>query len=146
MHGVNVMIEWPGRCAHCSNQIDDWTDAGLYDRRWLHKSCYTVRWNEAHNTGHDIPELRPPTERQVQLELPMLMFLLFFHFGLGFAVIGWIMMDQNQSADLGAILMAVGVIVPLIGLAGVALNIIGRRRIQLIQRQLDLAGGWKPGK
>ena len=140
------MVEWPGRCAYCANTIEDWTDAGLYDKHWIHKTCYTTRWNEAHNAGTDLPELRVPTDRGTQLEMPMLLFLLLFHFGLGFAVIGWIMIDQDQSPDLGVALLVIGIIVPLIGIAGVALNIVSRRRIHSIQQQLDVAGGWKPGR
>jgi hypothetical protein len=139
------MIEWPGRCGYCDNPIEDWAQSGLFDRQWVHKTCYTSRWNEAHGTGRDLPDLRSPLERATQLEMPMLLFLLLFHFGLGFAVIGWIMIDQDQSPDIGVVLLVVGIIVPLIGLAGVALNIVSRRRIELIRRQLDLAGGWKPG-
>lgn len=126
--------------------IEDWTEAGLHDRQWIHKDCYTARLNEAHNSGASLAALQPPTERGTQLEMPMLLFLLLFHFGLGFAVIGWIMIDQDQSPDLGMALLVVGIIVPLIGIAGVALNIISRRRIHSIQQQLDLAGGWKPGR
>jgi hypothetical protein len=125
--------------------IEDWTEAGLFDRQWVHKTCYTLRWNEAHNKGTDLADLRSPVERSSQLEMPMLLYLLLFHFGLGFAVIGWIMIDQDQSPDIGIILLVVGIIVPLVGLAGVALNIISRRRIELIRRELELAGGWKPG-
>ena len=140
------MLEWPARCGYCSNTIEDWTAAGLYDKQWIHKACYTTRWNEAHNAGTDLPNLRSPADRGAQLEMPMLLFLLLFHFGLGFAVIGWIMIDQDQSAGLGVALLVVGIIVPLIGIAGVALNIVSRRRIQIIQQQLDLSGGWKPGR
>jgi hypothetical protein len=125
--------------------IEDWTEAGLFNRQWVHKTCYTLRWNEAHNKGTDLADLRSPVERSSQLEMPMLLYLLLFHFGLGFAVIGWIMIDQDQSPDIGIILLVVGIIVPLVGLAGVALNIISRRRIELIRRELELAGGWKPG-
>ena len=139
------MIEWPARCGYCGKPIEDWTEAGLYDKQWIHKNCYNVRWNEAHNVGSDLPELRSPVERSSQLEMPMLLFLLLFHFGLGFAVIGWIMIDQDQSPDIGVALLVVGIIVPLIGIAGVALNIVSRRRIELIRRELELAGGWKPG-
>ena len=140
------MIEWPARCNYCTEPIEDWTEAGLYERQWIHKACYTARWNEAHAAGRDLPDLRPPTDRGTQLEMPMLLFLLLFHFGLGFAVIGWIMIDQDQSPDLGVALLVIGIIVPLIGIAGVALNIASRRRIHSIQQELDLAGGWKPGR
>lgn len=140
------MIEWPGRCKLCGNEIEDWTQAGLQDKQWLHKACYTTRWNDAHNKGSDLPDLRPPTDRGSQLEMPMLVFLLLFHFGLGLGVIGWIMIDQDQSANTGIALLVAGIITPLLGLAGVAMNIVSRRRIQSIQQQLDLAGGWKPGR
>jgi hypothetical protein len=144
--GVIAMLEWPGRCGNCNETIDDWSDAGLFDRQWIHKACYSARWTEAHSTGADLTELRSPVERIGQLEWPMLFFILLFHFGLGGVVIGWIMLDQNQSPNLGVVLLVLGVIVPLIGIAGIALNIIGRRRIESIRQELELAGGWKPGR
>lgn len=139
------MLEWPGRCTYCGQEINSWTEAGLFDRRWIHKTCYTAEWNSAHNRGASIDELRPPTERGSQLEMPMLIFLLMFHFGLGGAVAGWIMLDQNRSESIAAILLVVGIVVPLIGLAGIAVNIMSRRRIELIRREVDASGGWKPG-
>jgi hypothetical protein len=75
----------------------------------------------------------------------MLIFLLMFHFGLGAAVAGWIMIDQDQTPSTGAALLVIGLVVPLVGIAGVALNIISRRRIQMVQQAVDLVGGWKPG-
>jgi hypothetical protein len=84
-------------------------------------------------------------ERGRLLELPMLIFLLMFHFGLGAAVAGWIMIDQDQTPGTGAILLVIGLVVPLIGVAGVALNIISRRRIEMIRQAVDTGGGWKPG-
>ena len=69
-----------------------------------------------------------------------------FHFGLGGAVAGWIMLDQDQSQSLAIALLVVGIVVPTIGLAGVALNIISRRRIELIRQDLDAVGGWRPGR
>ena len=140
------MLEWPGRCGHCKNTIDDWTDAGLYDRDWVHKACYTQRWNEAHSAGSDLAALRSPVDRGSLLELPMLFFILLFHFGLGGAVVGWIMIDQDQSPGTGIVLLILGIVVPLVGLAGIALNIMGRRRIESIRQELDLSGGWKPGR
>lgn len=140
------MVEWPGRCSYCHEIIDDWTEAGFYDGEWIHKACYTARWNEVHNTGADVPELRSPVERSKQLEMPMLFFLLLFHFGLGGVVIGWILLDQDKSTDLAVVLLILGIVVPLIGIAGVAVNIMSRRRIEMIRQELDLAGGWKPGR
>jgi len=141
-----MMLEWPGRCSECGGAIEDWAEAGFAERRWVHKACYSRRWAEAHSRGVEPPELRSPVERGTLLEAPMLIFLLMFHFGLGGAVAGWIMIDQDQTPTLGAVLLAIGIVVPLIGIAGVALNIISRRRIELIRQSLELRGGWKPGR
>jgi hypothetical protein len=140
------MIEWPARCHECQEVIEDWSEAGLYDRSWVHKACYTDRWNQAHAGGVNLPDLRSPVERSSQLEMPMLISLLLFHFGLGFAVIGWIMLDQGRSSDLAALLLVIGIVIPLIGLGGIAVNVIGRRRIEAIRQEIDMAGGWKPGR
>jgi len=142
---MSVIFEWPGRCSSCGEQIEDWAGAGLLNKRWIHKTCYTRHWNEARSRGEPPPELQSPVERGRLLELPMLIFLLMFHFGLGAAVAGWIMIDQDQTPGTGAILLAIGVIVPLIGVAGVALNILSRRRIEMVRHAVDLGGGWKPG-
>jgi hypothetical protein len=141
-----MMVEWPGRCSSCTKQIEDWSDAGLHQRRWIHKSCYSQAWAQAHARGEAPPDLQSPIDRGKLLELPMLIFLLMFHFGLGAAVAGWIMIDQDQTPDIGALLMTIGIVVPLIGVAGVALNIISRRRIELIRQSVDARGGWKPGR
>jgi hypothetical protein len=141
-----VMVEWPGRCAQCNEEIADWADAGLLDRRWVHKTCYAAARSEAANTGAELPELKSPAERGTHLEMPMLIFLLMFHFGLGGAVAGWIMLDQGKSESLAIALMVVGIVIPVIGIAGVAVNIISRRRIELIRQDLDAVGGWRPGR
>jgi hypothetical protein len=140
------MVEWPGRCAHCNDEISDWAGAGLLDRRWVHKTCYVAARNEAANKGADLADLKSPAERGTHLELPMLIFLLMFHFGLGGAVAGWIMLDQGKSESLAIVLLVVGIVIPLVGLAGVAVNIISRRRIELIRQDLDAVGGWRPGR
>lgn len=140
------MVEWPGRCSSCGQPIEDWPDAGLLDRRWIHKKCYVERWNQAKAAGEIAPDLQSPLDRSKLLELPMLVFLLMFHFGLGAAVAGWVMLDQNQTENIAVWLLVIGLVVPLIGVAGVAINIISRRRIELIRQALDLQGGWKPGR
>ena len=139
------MMEWPGRCSLCKEVILDWGDAGLYEGSWLHKSCYSQLWQQANQRGEELPPLRAPTERSAHLELPMLIFLLLFHFGLGMAVFGWIMVSQFDDST-GNWILAAGLIAPLIGIIGCALNIISRRRIELIRQALDLQGGWKPGR
>jgi hypothetical protein len=141
-----MMVEWPGRCSSCDKHIEDWFDAGFHDRRWIHKSCYTQRWQQAHQRGETPPDLQDPTDRVKILEMPMLFFLMLFHFGLGAAVAGWIMLDQDQTPDIGVALLVIGIVVPLIGVAGMALNIISRRRIELIRQAVDARGGWKPGR
>ena len=138
-------MEWPGRCSHCKEVILDWNDAGLYDKGWLHKTCYAQLWQQANQRGVELAPLRTPTDRSSQLEWPMLLFLLLFHFGLGTAVFGWIMVSQFDDMT-GNWILAVGLITPLIGIIGTALNIISRRRIELIRQALDLQGGWKPGR
>jgi hypothetical protein len=140
------VVEWPGRCRRCSKEIEAWADAGFYDGRWIHKACFTQELLETGAQPDALPALRSPEERRKQLELPMLIFLLMFHFGLGAAIAGWIMLSQDGSQSTAAILLVVGVVVPLIGVAGVTLNIISRRRVELIRQELDLAGGWKPGR
>jgi len=62
------------------------------------------------------------------------------------AVIGWIFFDQGGSAAVGATLLVIGPVVPALGLLGAALNIIGRRRMELVRQELLTAGGWKPGR
>ena len=143
---MTMMLEWPGRCSRCRKAIDDWADAGLHQKRWVHKACFTELWREARQRGVEPPALRSPTERGGQLELPMLIFLLLFHFGLGMAVMGWIMLTQHGSETAAAALLVVGLIAPLVGVAGVALNVVSRRRVELIRQALELAGGWKPGR
>lgn len=141
---MEMMVEWPGRCGYCGNTIDDWSDAGLFGSRWVHKQCFQKARLQPGAGGEDAV-LRAPTERSAQLELPMLIFLLLFHFGLGGAVIGWIRITQGSPTS-GAIVLAIGIVTPLIGVAGVAVNIISRRRIELIRRELDARGGWRPGR
>ena len=143
---MTVMLEWPGRCRSCGKEIEDWSDAGFFDKGWVHKACYSQAWAEAHARGETPPDLQSPLDRGKLLELPMLIFLLMFHFGLGGAVAGWIMIDQDQTPDVGALLLVIGIVVPLVGIAGVALNIMSRRRLELIRQAVDAHGGWKPGR
>ena len=147
--GVTVMLEWPGRCGSCGLRIEDWSEAGLDDRHWVHKTCYATTTADATKRGVDLPPLRSPLERSRQLDWPMLFFVLQFHFGIGIAFIGWIMLTQDTQTStdsIGAILLAVGLVMPLIGIAGGAMNIMGRRRIELVRQALELRGGWKPSR
>jgi len=154
------MIEWPGVCAHCGKEITDWTDAGLLGKRWLHKACWSEEYQEGSTRGKEPAPLRSPVDRRTYLELPMLIFLLMFHFGLGAAIAGWVMLSQGRGfgsvpswaffttdpRTFAMILLIFGLVVPVIGLTGVAFNILSRHRIELIRQELDLQGGWKPGR
>ena len=139
------MMQWPARCERCHEVIGDWADAGFQRKAWYHKACFSQSQEEAQQQGDSLPDLRSPVERAAQLELPMLIFLLMFHFGLGAAVAGWIAITQGGTHG-GVIALVVGIIVPLIGIAGVAVNILSRRRIEIIRQALELQGGWKPGR
>lgn len=142
---MTVLLEWPGRCGACRRRIDSWVEAGLYGRRWVHKACFGELAKAAQARGEE-PALRSPAERGAQLELPMLLFLLLFHFGLGGAVAGWVMLTQGRSEATAAALLAVGLLAPLAGVAGIAANIVSRRRVELVRRELERQGGWRAGR
>jgi hypothetical protein len=142
-----MMLEWPGRCLHCDQSIEDWTDAGLYNGRWIHKACWSNRYVAAQTRGLELAALRSPIERSSQLELPLFIFLLLFHFGLGGAVVGWVLLTQTDTQGSSDMLVfALGMIAGLIGMAGIAVNIMSRRHIEAIRQSLDAVGGWKPGR
>jgi hypothetical protein len=141
-----MKVEWPGRCDRCRQSIDDWADAGLHSGHWIHKACFQETRMEALEKGVELAPLGDPTDRSKQLEWPMLAFLLMFHFGLGGALAGWLMISQNRSESVAALLLAAGIIVPLIGVSGTVINIISRRRIEIVRQALASAGGWKPGR
>jgi hypothetical protein len=141
------MIKWPARCEQCGGEIEDWAAAGLAGAAWVHKRCWTEAYREAQAQGRELPALRSPVERGSQLELPMAVFMLMFHFGLAAAVAGWFLLTQTEESETAGILLVVfGIIVPLLGAAGAALNVVGRRRIEMIRHELDVQGGWKPGR
>jgi hypothetical protein len=139
-------MEWPGRCRLCKQPIEDWGDAGYHRGRWLHKACWTESLLKAGNVQGDLPALESPLERRRELELPMLIYMLLFHFGLGAAVAGWILFAQGYDEATGIIVFPAGLIAGLIGVAGAAVNIVSRRRIELIRQELETQGGWKPGR
>ncbi len=143
-----MMLEWPPRCADCREPIADWASAGLYDGRWVHKTCWNDRYSQAQQRGVEITALRSPLERGKQLELPMMVFVLMFHFGLGAAVAGWVLLTQNHTglSEGSGLLLLIGVVTPLIGVTGMAANFLLRRRIEVIRSELETQGGWKPGR
>jgi len=141
-----MMVEWPGRCERCKEPIDDWADAGLHAGHWVHKACFQAIRREALDRGVEPVPLKSPEDRRRQLEWPMLAFLLMFHFGLGGAVAGWLLLTQHRSENVAVLLVAIGIVVPAIGVAGVAINVVSRRRLELVRQALEVAGGWKPGR
>ena len=142
-----MMVEWPGRCEHCRLPIEDWPGAGLHGAKWLHKNCFQEMTRASLERGVELQPLRAPDERAKMLDWPMLGFLMLFHFGLGAAVAGWLMMQQNWASDsLAASLLIIGIVIPLIGVAGCVVNVISRRRIELVRQALEMQGGWKPGR
>jgi hypothetical protein len=141
------MIEWPGRCRHCGQHIEDWSQAGSFEGRWIHKECWLRLQQPGASPSNEASSLGSPIDRSKVLELPMFVSLMLFHFGLGAGFIGWIMLTQtNSDATASALVMAIGLITPILGVAGVALNIISRRRVEMVRQSLDLQGGWKPGR
>ena len=137
-------MEWPGRCGLCKQPIADWGDAGYHGSRWVHKACWTESLLKS-GRG-ELSALLSPVERRRQLELPMLIFMLLFHFGLGGAVAGWILFAQGYDEATGIVVFTIGLVAGLIGVAGAAVNIVNRRRIELIRQELETQGGWKPGR
>jgi hypothetical protein len=139
-------MEWPGRCSLCKEHIADWSDAGSDGGRWIHKSCWTESLLRSGARDGELPALGSPLERARQLELPMVIYMLLFHFGLGGAVAGWILFAQGYDEATGIVVFPIGLIAGLIGVAGAAANIVSRRRIELIRQALEVQGGWKPGR
>ena len=139
-----MILEWPGRCSECRQTIDDWSDAGLYAGRWIHKDCFNRRFASSRDAGGELAGLSSPLDRRTQLELPMIVFMLMFHFGLGGAVAGWVMLTQGQNVPDGSgFVLGLSLVAGLIGAVGAALNIVSRRRIETIRLELDAGGGWK---
>src|SRR5688572_26247314 len=129
------------KCRHCGEVISDWQDAGSYGGQWIHKTCWSEIFQESQIKGIEISAIRSPVEVASKLEAPMMISLLMFHFGFALLFIGWYVLTQN-SDDSGILLLALGLIIPVVGAAGIVYNIAGRRRIELIRQNLDAGGGW----
>lgn len=137
-------MEWPARCSKCKQPIEDWNAAGYDGGHWVHKDCWVKEGGSA--AARPLSTLASPLERLRELELPMFLYILLFHFGTGAAVTGWILFAQGYDEHVGSIVFPLGMIASLLGVVGVWLNIVSRRRIELIRRTLDVEGGWKPGR
>jgi len=137
-----LILTLPARCDHCDKPIAEWSGAGMVQSRWLHKSCWRELQRSQARSG-DAIALRAPTERSGELELPMMISLLMFHFGLAAAVAGWLLLARDYAFS-GSITLAIGLVTPLVGAGGIVLNVISRRRFELIRQEIEAAGGWKP--
>ena len=136
-------MAWPPKCSDCGERITNWSACGIYEGRWLHKSCWAGRWQEARQGGRELAALRSPAENTSILEAPMFLFILMFHFGTATALMGWILLTQDSNTA-GPITLAIGVAASLVGGVGAFANLVSRRRLEMIRRELELQGGWTP--
>ncbi len=86
--------------------------------------------------------LLSPVERVKQLEMPMIVSMLLFHFGLGAALAGFALLAEQYTYS-GMLLTVLGVVCPVLGGLGIIGNLEGRRRIEGIRRALEHRGGWQ---
>jgi hypothetical protein len=128
-------------CDHCHEMIADFNDAGRLGKRWLHKSCWLQLWRAERERGVDLPVLTSPLGTSPG-ESRVLLFALMFHFGLGLALIGWVLLTQEDSPVTGAICLAIGLIAPLIGVVGIAYSVYRRRQYEGVLAEIGGASGW----
>jgi hypothetical protein len=55
-------------------------------------------------------------------------------------------MLTRDFVTAGVITLVIGLVTPLVGGAGIALNIVSRRQIELIRRELEAVGGWRASR
>lgn len=138
--GLKSLFQWPPKCKVCGAQISRWTDAGVSHGNWLHKRC----WLEvAGPPARDTEPLTSPLDA-LRGGLPMIVFLLLFHFGGGAAVMGWFMISRFDNESSGLTFLVAGLTSFFIGLGGFALEILLRTRAESVRQQLEGAGGWQP--
>lgn len=128
-------------CDHCGEPISDFSQAGRLDRKWLHKQCWLALWRSEREKGVDLPVLTSPLEASPG-ESRVLLFALMFHFGLGLALIGWVLLTQENSTTAGVICLAIGLIAPLIGVCGIAYSVYRRRQYEEVLAEVGGASGW----
>jgi hypothetical protein len=63
-----------------------------------------------------------------------------FHFGLGLALIGWVLLTQESSTTAGIICLAIGLITPLIGVVGIVHSVYRRKQYEGVLAEVRAAG------
>ena len=128
-------------CDRCGETIADFNEAGRLSRRWLHKSCWLEIWREEREKGVDLPLLTSPLG-SAPGESRVLLFALMFHFGLGLALIGWVLLTQENSTTAGLTCLAIGFIAPLIGVVGIAHAVYRRKQYEGVLAEVQSPAGW----
>lgn len=128
-------------CDHCGQAIEDFAQSGRLGGKWLHKSCWLELWRHEREQGVDLPVLTSPLEASPG-ESRVLLFALMFHFGLGLLLIGWVLLTQEHSTTAGVICLAIGLVAPLIGAAGIAYSVYRRRQYEGVLAEVGGAAGW----
>lgn len=57
---------------------------------------------------------------------------------------GWFMLTQFEGQSSALIVLLAGVVGFLLGLGGFAVEVVMRRRAELIRQELERQGGWQP--
>lgn len=135
------LLKWPPSCSTCDEPIAEWMSAGYDAGRWMHRKCWLD--SPSSETRADGASLSSPLEG-VRHGLPMILFLLLFHFGGGAAIMGWFMLTQFEGQSSALIVLLAGVVGFLLGLGGFAVEVVMRRRAELIRQELERQGGWQP--
>jgi hypothetical protein len=98
-------------------------------------------WREERERGVDLPVLTSPAGRQPR-ESSVLLFALMFHFGLGLALIGWVLITQEASEVTGVILLAVGIVAPILGVLGMVWAVMRRREYEEVMGEVTADEPW----
>ncbi|MEX2237358.1 MAG: hypothetical protein WEB00_07475 [Dehalococcoidia bacterium] len=128
-------------CDRCGKAIEDFNEAGRLGRQWLHKSCWVELWREQRDAGKELPTLSSPASKAPG-EPGVLICALLFHFGLCVLLIGWVLVTQEKSPLAGAICLAIGILAPMLGVAGIAYSVYRRRLYESVLAEVP-PGSWK---
>lgn len=71
-------------------------------------------------------------------------FALMFHFGIGLALIGWVLLTQEQTQIAGLIILAVGAIAPVVGVLGIVYSVYRRKRYESVIAEVGGERSWTP--
>ena len=72
----------------------------------------------------------------------MLLFALMFHFGLGLALIGWVLITQEASETTGLALLAIGIVTPILGVLGMVWAVVRRREYEEVLNEESTGEPW----